>query len=452
MPFTQPSSIEANFLAAFAEPNTPEMREARTLDALFPARFTPPAPGDVFVGRVRDLNFGLDARRGGFFFSDETPSTHQKMLAACSPRLRESITGAGPLRAHAGWTGFALDYDTLLQQGLQGLRVRIDARRNIAHVPRAAWDGMLATLDVIQGSALALADSAAADGLERSAAALEAVVMHPPRSLYEALQLLLLYSAHAGFPEQHGRMDEYLGDLYADDLLAGRITPEDAERMLADFFRMCADSRGAPGRVTIGGRGRRNPSRADACATLIINVIERQLGFTARLDVRTHQGDAPAMRERLHTLAANDHAALHDDDALLPEIEHDFAVTLNVAERYVPIGDETYSLGHAGCHAPLCELDAAVLSTADFAPYVEAAAEYHALACDVAGIEAPCLVQSLLLDGCIARGETAFTGGVRFLGGALIAHNAAHLRDALRTCARDQRERTWLHAYVCGFA
>jgi len=446
------SSVRSNFLAAVHASDAPEIREARALGALFPARFARPRSGDLFAGRVHALPFGLDAHAGGFFSDDDAfPATRDKVLAACPPQLRTAVAGTGPLRARAGWSGFVLDYDTLLRQGLQGLRVRISARRNIAHAPRSAWDGMLAALDVIDVGARALAKLAADAGLDRSAAALEAAATRPPRTLYEALQLLLLYGAFIGYPTQHGRMDEYLGDLHADDLRAGRLTQQEAERMLAEFFRLSTDGRGAPGRVTIGGRGRRNPQHADAFAALVADVAQRQLGYTTRLDARVHAGDSPALRERLLTLAAHDRAVLHDDEALLPEIEHDFGVALNVAERYVPIGDAAYGLGHAGYYAPLCELDVHGLSFDHAASLVDAAADFHALACDVTGGEAPCLLQSMLLDGCIARGETVFTGGVRLLGGMLIVRGALRDREALRRCALDQRERTWLHAYVCGW-
>jgi hypothetical protein len=451
MPFENTSLIESQFLEVVHATNTPEMREARALDALYPARFARPRVGDLFAGRVRELPFGCDAHRGGYFFADEQPSTRDKILAACTPHLRRLVDGRSRLRVSSGWSGFVLDYGTLLQHGLQGLRVRVDARRNIAHAPRAAWEGMLAALDVLCGSARVLAEIAADAGLGGSAAALEAIVTHPPRTLFEALQLLLFFDAFLCFPTQHGRMDEYLGDLYAADLRAGRITPDEAERMLAEFLRMCTDGRGAPGRVTIGGRGRRNPSHADAFAALVVDVAERQLGYTVRLDARVHAEDSPTLRNRLRALAADGRAALHDDDALIPQIERDFDVTFNIAERCVPIGDAAYGLGPAGCHAPLVELDASGLSAEDAAPLVEAAADFHALACDVTGVEAPCLLQSMLLDGCIARGETVFTGGVRMLGGMLRVRGGEHVREQLRACARDQRERTWLHTYVCGW-
>ncbi|MCX6017200.1 MAG: hypothetical protein NTZ50_01635 [Chloroflexi bacterium] len=456
-------AIKATFTDALhAHPNdTPEAREARALAALFPACFLPPAADESFVGRVQQLEFGINPRRGGFFFADGTLSTHDKVLAACAPQLHELLTKSAVLHVRAGWTAVVLDYDTLLLQGLQGLRVRVDARRNIAHMPRAAWDGMLTALAVLQHSAEVLSKTAAAAGHTRSAEALAAVAVHPPHSLYEALQLLLLYAAHAGFPEQHGRMDVYLGDLYVDDVRTGRLTHTEAVALLTEFLHL----HGA-GRITVGGRGRRNPQHADAFAAVIIDALTTI--DDVHLDARLHEPtmteengiEAQAARARLRALSATNRATLHDDDALLPHIERDFDVALNIAERYVPVGDELYSLGHTGYYAPLCTLDArSLISNSDtFAAQalIEAAADYHALACDVTAVEAPCLLHSLLLDGCIARGETLFTGGLRFLGGAIVAYgvpaSAAPLRTKLAAYARDQRERTWLHAYVCGFA
>jgi hypothetical protein len=436
--------IESAFLATLEHAPTPELREAHALGTLFPRIFAMPTPGDRFVGRVRSLPFGVDLRRGGYVFTAGHPTTHDRVLAACSPSLRRLVSGERGLRARTGWRGFVLDYDTLLKQGLPGLHVGVDARRTTAHAPRAAWDGMLAAIAVLQHSAEHLTHSATAVGLADAADALTAIAVHPPRTLFEALQLLLLFLAHTGFPEQLGRMDVYLGDVYADDLHAGRITPEEAERMLADFLRLCAEGRGAPSRVTVGGRGRRNPAHADAAAALIAAVADRQLGYTVALDVR-RSADTKLTTSRC--------AVLHDDDTLIPLIAQDFGVAFNIAERYVPLGDATYSLGHAGCHASTCTLDlSAVPSDVTAQELVEAAADYHALACDVTGADAPCLLPSLLLDGCIARGETVFTGGMRFLGGALLVRGAdADARRTLRAIARDQSARTWLHAYVCGW-
>ena len=225
---------------------SPEMREAHCLAAQFPACVLPLQPDDLFAGRVKDLAVGVNLRHHGYFcdaarLTDDSAddvaafwrdrTTAAKITAAMPDALRAAMA-AGVARRD-GFTGAAPDYDTLLAQGIQSLKVRIDALRNISHAPRAAWDGMLQALRVLEKSIVTLADCARQDGHAQIAAALDAIVEHPPRTLHEAMQLLLLYAAHAGFPEQFGRLDVALGDVYVEDLRAGRLTRERATLRIA---------------------------------------------------------------------------------------------------------------------------------------------------------------------------------------------------------------------------
>lgn len=476
---------------------SPEMREARCLAALFPASFLPLQPDDLFAGRVSDVAVGVNLRRHGYFCDADTltgadagdlaefwreRTTAAKTAHATPDALRAALAAGVSWRD--GFTGAVPDYDTLLTHGIQSLTVRIDARRNISHAPRAAWDGMLQVLRVLDKSIVTLVERARQDGHAQIVAALDAITEHPPRTLHEAMQLLLVYAAHAGFPEQFGRLDVAMGDVYVEDLRAGRVTRERAAQLLAALWRCFPDS-ARPLQVTVGGLGRRNPRNADAFAHVVIDAVERMGGDAPQLSMRVHADADPELHARARALRASGRAHLFDDAVLVPQLEHVFDVAMNLAERYVPTGPDMFALGSASFNAPLCELDlngiiarcrafdtqeARVSAVREgVGRALNAAADYHALACDVLAVDAPGLFVSMLMDGCIARGEGVFTGGLRYLGGAVRVRGleavrsladdggrpayalAAEIADHARAVAREQRERTWLQAYVCAW-
>ncbi len=476
---------------------TPEMREAHCLAAQFPLCFLPLQPDDLFAGRVKTLAAGVNLRRHGYFCDTDLladagaddvagfwrdRSTVSRISAAMPDALHAAM--AVGVSRRGGFTGAVPDYDTLLTHGIQSLTVRIDARRNISHAPRAAWDGMLQALRVLDKSIVTLAERARQDGHAQIATALGAIAEHPPRTLHEAMQLLLVYAAHAGFPEQFGRLDVALGDAYIEDLRAGRLTRERAAQLLAAMWR-CFPDAARPLHVTVGGLGRRNPRNADAFAQVVVDAVERMGTDAPQLSMRVHPDADPELHARARVLRASGRAHLYDDAVFVPQLEHVFDVAMNMAERYVPTGPDLFALGSASFNAPLCELDLngiiarssafdtqeARMSAAreGVERACNAAADYHALACDVTAVEAPGLFVSMLMDGCIARGEGMFTGGLRYLGGAVQVRGleamrslvvdggepayalAAQIAEHARAIAREQRERTWLHAYVCGW-
>ena len=83
--------------------------------------------------------------------------------------------------------------------------------------------------------ALALAEQAqdreARQRMLNMADALEAIQHRAPRTFLEGVQLMWIYSVSSDLMN-YGRMDDYLGPLYTDDVDAGRITEEDAVRIV----------------------------------------------------------------------------------------------------------------------------------------------------------------------------------------------------------------------------
>lgn len=135
------------------------------------------------------------------------------------------------------------DWGMVLGQGLEGrrraamlsLQQHSDDPQAVAFLRCA-----LECLDAFQNLVKRYAAAAAARGRDDLAAMLERVPAEPPRTFHEALQALRLLHAsvwlcghyHVGL----GRLDQYLYPYLARDLDSGRLTEDQAEELLAEFF------------------------------------------------------------------------------------------------------------------------------------------------------------------------------------------------------------------------
>jgi len=137
------------------------------------------------------------------------------------------------------------DWGMALSQGLEGRRrVALETRAKMAGDPEAVefLDGAVETIDAVLGLAARYRDEAARLGLHDVAAVLARVPAEPPRGLREALQALRILHAvvwmgghyHVGL----GRFDQYLWPYFKADLKAGRLTVDEAEELVAEFFLM----------------------------------------------------------------------------------------------------------------------------------------------------------------------------------------------------------------------
>ena len=135
------------------------------------------------------------------------------------------------------------DWGLLLSQGLLGRReVAMATRLRMADDPQAVEfvDSVIETIDAVLALAARYAREADRLGRPDLAAVLEAVPAHPARTFREALQSLRLCQAivwlggnyHVGL----GRFDQYMEPTLQSDLQTGRLTLDQAEELLAEFF------------------------------------------------------------------------------------------------------------------------------------------------------------------------------------------------------------------------
>ena len=206
---------------------------------------------EKFLSRLQPS--ALDLKKAGIIYPD-----------------RKAVRGPGELTA---------GYDLIIQEGVNGLRQRIQSR--MARLDPTDPDDFsslsyLRALLIVAEGIVALGRRYAGEALRlagkeddpRRKAELEAVVetcsrvpAHPARTFAEAVQSMYLYHICV-FMEQNaasynpGRMDQYLYPLYIRDIQAGRLTPEQAQEILdclwVKFSEPCLFQDGKTAEVAAG--------------------------------------------------------------------------------------------------------------------------------------------------------------------------------------------------------
>lgn len=298
-----------------------EVREVECLKVLYPALFRSIQPGDLWAGRLDFLpiGFGSVTSLGGVghycvfgklrAFQQQLPEQERSRVDAlydywlehdlktlyCRDVLTENTVGRFidteyPLIATARLSGMMLDYQKLMDLGIDGLEAEIRARL-AEDADNPFLRSGLECLDLFRTCARHLAAQAEAQGLTRIRDGLLAVCHDKPRTFQEAMQLFWLYAMLAGVIN-YGRMDDVLGPYLARDLQEGRLTDQEAYDYVRCLWTMIENRRTTVnGRVIVGGRGRRHPKEADVFLRYAMRVckdcryVEPQ--FTLRFDKDT---------------------------------------------------------------------------------------------------------------------------------------------------------------------
>ncbi|MFB6150336.1 MAG: pyruvate formate lyase family protein [Haloarculaceae archaeon] len=506
----------------------PAVREAACLDAQFPAIMEEVEDGDLFAGRIELPPVGFNVEQGeavGYYCIegeirsemeslDLSPEYRERVEAmldfwdgeTTNEKVRdaypEDVAEALPSDNWNGEPGIAfplyrmaganLDYETLLDRGIPGMRDLVADRGRAAR--RAGGEtelfaGMETALDALADTCLWYADRARerADRLEADASddpaaddasaaelrdlagVLERLTERAPETFREAIQLSWLYTLLSG-SRNYGRMDVYLGDFLVDDLEAGRLTEERAAELLASFWELVADRETIfNGRVVVGGRGRPNEASADEFAKLAIETARRVGRGEPQLSLRWYDGMDPEIWDlAMESIGAGTtYPILYNDDVNVAAAAEAFDVDRETAEQYVPFGCGEYIFDHRSFGTPngvinlLKALEATIHGGVDPTTgeqlgldlgtleeyetfddlwdayreqvdhYVEALAKQERIEYEVVAEEAPCLYLTMLYDDCMDEREPVFDGGVRHLGGTLETYGNTNVADSL---------------------
>lgn len=520
----QGMEFEIRFTHAYKEAKQlythPAQLELACLQVQFPEILHEIEENDLFAGRIQygAVGLGIQHQTGGFgFYCDEKAVVHELETAAGTKAYREGLhelltfwrsetTGAKvmagmpddlklalpsdawdteplPATPILRMAGTYLDYDKLMRLGIPGLisemETHLDRERQNGGDP-VLFECAIGELELVKTVCRYYRDEAAhkaADEqdevrrarLEQIASSLQAITERAPASLHEGIQLAWIYSLLTPAIE-FGRVDVYLGDLYAKDIDSGAITEADAVAMMQSYFRLidhldCETD----GRVIIGGYGRRNPENADRFCLVAIEACRTVREILPQFTLRFNQQTPKTVWEAaLRCIAeGRTYPLLYHDDALIPCIMNAYGVDRKRAESYVPLGCGEIEFDHYSIHTPSgalnvlkileiamnggwdpvgrkkigpqtkrldqCEsfeeflgvyklhLDYYIAAEARFEKYeYEKTAELH-----------PFLYVTMLYDGACQRGKSIFDGGCASLNGTLEVYGLVNAADSL---------------------
>jgi pyruvate-formate lyase len=522
-------------------------REVECLKVQYPIYFCDIQDGDLFVGRNKQPIIGFmpqSAAAFGYYIQPnrlneilenpktskdskrtltelaifwKTENSNQQCRNAFPPKMKEVLNSEGwqtesviasPLYRMSGTQG---DFDKLILLGIPGLRAEIlKYKGKVAKNSNSyqVYDGMEKALDLFCEIAEYYADMAKMQA-ENSTGSQKAEYLEmekvlrkntisKPETFREALQLMFLYANITG-TINYGRMDEYMGDLYAKGIDSKSLTEDEAIDMLVNLWKMIDDKKNIwDSRIFVGGKGRRNEANADRFALAAIEATKRAHCVAPQFSLRFYNDQNPALYEKgLDVIASGiPYPMIYNDEVNIPSVMNAFKVSYEEAVNYLPFGCGEYILYHRSVGTPsgvinlLQALSVTLnkginpltkkpmgLPTSELGSfdtfdglysaykknvelYVEQLAYQEKLEYDFAAKSAPYLFLSMIFDDCIKRGKGIFDGGVRYLGGTLESYgntNTANSLAAIKKLVYDEKKftldeiRTMLNANFVGF-
>ncbi len=490
------------------------LREARCVAYQLEHILQPLEPGDRLAGMMRHELVGFSSQYGGIYtyyfhepeflaaFQDckeELDETARKKAEVALEfwkleNTRKKVTdrfihrygfemgysfhSAGFANCDCRVAGTNVDFQKLIRLGLDGLDEEID--RCAAEKENGGfYQALHLWVDAVRNACARYAWEARAlseTGTEEQQArfqklsqALENIQHKAPATFLEGLQLMWVYSVCSDLMN-YGRMDDYLGDLYAEDLQEGRLTEEEGVQLilgLYQHFRTIDKMHDC--RVIIGGLGRHAPDHADQLAMAFMEASRRFKETVPQLTLRYHVGmSEEVLRKALQVNAEGcTFPILYSDETNVPAVEKLYGVTREEAEQYVPFGCGEYVLVgqstgtpnngvnllkaleillHCGYdkffevtvekelpelreYSSFEELYRALFSMME--PTLQRLAVHKFLNYRVAGEEAGYLHLSLLMDDCLKRGKGLLEGGVRYLNAASEVFGIISAADSL---------------------
>ena len=310
--------------------------------------------------------------------------------------------------------------------------------------------------------------------LLQMAECLEHIQTAPPESMQEAIQLQCLYMLAARAVEI-GRIDDYLGEFYRKDLKTGRITHDQAVRLLDNFFTIIETQCGRDTRVIIGGMGREHEKSADEFAMLVMDVLEvRREHFYPQISLRYYKEMNQDIYDRALRILGSGMTfpVLYNDDVNVPAVMRAMDVPKKAAEQYSFFGCGEYMLAAQSIGTPntalnvakvlelvlhdginpatgilsgplaagqeckklqdiICYEELEELLKTYLTFFIEIAGGFEELVYDVDGKEAEFLQLSCLQDDCMTRGRGMLNGGYRYLGGTVETYGNITLSDSM---------------------
>lgn len=392
------------------------------------------------------------------------------------------------------------DLDKLIQLGIPGLKAEIEANRtggsSLSDAFLIAVDTLVDAIEFYERQTEVLIRKAGEkEHLATLLKVLHRIKANKPEHFIEGLQLYWIYAVISDLMN-HGRMDVYLGDLYAKDIDEGVLDEETAIRYLSHLYKHYRFiGKVHDTRVIIGGKGRRNETNADKLAMVIMETSRRVKDVVPQLTLRYYKG----MNEELFEKALKVNAEgcsfpiLYSDDTNIPAVMKVFEVSEEEAMTYIPAGCGEYVLESRSIGTPNSGINLlkgleltlhhgrdcfyniiAGPDTGDVEDFEDFEDLWNAFTAQidnelaiVAWGQKECynlmeengafLHLSMLMKDCVKRGKPIFEGGVRYLNGTteiMGMISAADSLTAIRKLVYDDKLMTLkelVHILDCNF-
>lgn len=343
----------AAFRASEGQPMT--QRRALALNAVLAQCALVSIPGDLLLG----AKFGKwDA---------------EPLDAAEVADAQAVLDGIGERDFWQGRDHHAPDYPTALRVGLGGLRARAEASL-AAQTEAGPREFLLSVLEALDGASrfvarwaaeaerLAGTDTAYRALYAAQAAMLRHLVSAPPRTLWEALELVLLLHTCLQLDDRYaqalGRFDQYLYPFYQADLDAGRLTAEEAQRLFDHYFAKIA-TRDEVQNHTIGGVTPDGRDGTNPVSFLVLRAVQTIGRVGGNVTARMHAGTPDDfVRQCVAVIRTGiGYPAVYNDEVQIPaltaqgfplEDARDYCfvgcIEVSFAGRNAPWGDGRFNL------------------------------------------------------------------------------------------------------------
>lgn len=386
-----------------------------------------------------------------------------------SPAGLERLTAGRILHEFGPISNICADWGMVLSEGLAGRRqTALDTRLRMAEDPEAVefLDCAIETIDAVLALASRYAAEADRIGRPELAAMLDRVPARPARTFHEALQALrILHSVvwlgghyHVGL----GRFDQHLWPYLADDLAIGRLTLDQAEELVAEFFlSLNKDSDLYPG-VQQGDNGQSlmlggiRPDGSDGVNELTRIALRAAL-WTNLIDPKINLRVTPDTDLELLTLASEltrkglGFPQYSNDAVVIPALV-DHGYVLEDARNYAVAacwefiipgkGMEIVNIGAVSFPAAVDSAIRRALTKGEgFAEILDGTADdirrqVFALASTYSKVLLPpAPYYSVLMDGCLERGRD-LSAGLRYNNFGIHGAGSADAADALAAVLR----------------
>lgn len=311
--WAHPAPWSAYYLEAYNNHlnDSPLLREAHGLYALFtqmPLELYPDEwiVGGLFAREVAGFNYGsgtwidMEAVRAYAQQQLLDEAAARRLFDAANAMESRRYKGGDEsifteaenlsIRAHAStstWFGghMVLDFERILQIGLDGYAGAIQRALASGAGDADFYAGLSTILKAIQAyieryAALAQQRSEC-EGYDRErclslAGILRHIAHRPAENFYQGLQLVYIVHLLNG-ADSYGRFDDYLLALFENDLSSGRLSAEQAYRLLVDFWVKIEEADGIQN-MTVGGVNREGQPQYSLLTQLCIRAT-REVGY-----------------------------------------------------------------------------------------------------------------------------------------------------------------------------